>query len=641
MTNRRVELLTMVVALFLGFSASGFAATNITIIDGAGPGADDGPPFPDLDNDPPTVADFEISQAALEGLAVSANIDLVATNNITINDLTNNVLSLPRPGGSVSFSADSDSDGGGAFSMDASDTIVTQGGSLDNSGSGVTVGNIDTSGPDNSAGGGVDLDATIGDLGVGDIRANGGDDVDDSGGKAAGNVTLSGQNINLGAITALGSAATTGTNPDGDDGDVLITANGSVVVGGNINVNAGQIDISIDADEADTDGADSLTIQTTLTATTINLDGGAVTQNDSLVVSLAGSDTAAWTVSGTDAGSLTAGSSDVALFTNFSGLEGGAQADTFTFTATLSGSASGGAGNDTFDLNDGGSVGSINGGTDIDTVSYANRTSAVTTSLDFIANVEALIGSGFADTLQGTASNDTFTVTAADTGRGNGVDFSSFEQLNGAGGDDTFIISAGVSVSIDGGESLETNGDTAIVTMPAGPDLSLSNIEFVEYLYGDADGDGFADNVDNCPNVANPSQSNVDGDDQGDACDEDDDNDGVPDVEDTYPLRWFGDVTQEYWAFPFIEALARAGITSGCGNDNFCPAASVTRAQMAVFLERGMNGSDYVPSAASGNVFLDVGSGDFAANFIEQLYIDGITACLLYTSDAADESSSG
>src|SRR6185369_8400045 len=35
----------------------------------------------------------------------------------------------------------------------------------------------------------------------------------------------------------------------------------------------------------------------------------------------------------------------------------------------------------------------------------------------------------------------------------------------------------------------------------------------------DADGDGIGDAVDNCPNVANPSQSDIDGDGVGDACD--------------------------------------------------------------------------------------------------------------------------
>ena len=68
-----------------------------------------------------------------------------------------------------------------------------------------------------------------------------------------------------------------------------------------------------------------------------------------------------------------------------------------------------------------------------------------------------------------------------------------------------------------------------------------------------------------------------------------------------------------------------SGITSGCGGDNYCPEDPVTRAQLAVFLERGMRGGDFSPPAAMGNVFLDVAAHDFAAAFIEQLFIDGIT----------------
>ena len=142
----------------------------------------------------------------------------------------------------------------------------------------------------------------------------------------------------------------------------------------------------------------------------------------------------------------------------------------------------------------------------------------------------------------------------------------------------------------------------------------------------DADSDGVVDTEDNCPLNANADQLDSDSDGAGDACDDDDDNDGVPDNEDQYPLGQFGDAPPGYWAFTFIEALARAGITAGCGNGNYCPSAPVTRAQMAVFLERGMRGSTYVPPPATGVVFNDVGAGDFAAAFIEQLFADGITA---------------
>jgi hypothetical protein len=46
----------------------------------------------------------------------------------------------------------------------------------------------------------------------------------------------------------------------------------------------------------------------------------------------------------------------------------------------------------------------------------------------------------------------------------------------------------------------------------------------------------------------------------------------------------FGDVPIGHPFFQFVEALARSGITAGCGNDNFCPDDPLTRGQMAVFL---------------------------------------------------------
>lgn len=52
----------------------------------------------------------------------------------------------------------------------------------------------------------------------------------------------------------------------------------------------------------------------------------------------------------------------------------------------------------------------------------------------------------------------------------------------------------------------------------------------------DSDGDGIPDDADNCPAVANPSQTDTDGDGMGDACDTDDDNDSVLDGPDNCPL---------------------------------------------------------------------------------------------------------
>jgi hypothetical protein len=46
----------------------------------------------------------------------------------------------------------------------------------------------------------------------------------------------------------------------------------------------------------------------------------------------------------------------------------------------------------------------------------------------------------------------------------------------------------------------------------------------------------------------------------------------------------FTDVPANHPFFRFIEALYASGITAGCGGDNFCPDAPLTRGQMAVFL---------------------------------------------------------
>lgn len=142
----------------------------------------------------------------------------------------------------------------------------------------------------------------------------------------------------------------------------------------------------------------------------------------------------------------------------------------------------------------------------------------------------------------------------------------------------------------------------------------------------DDDNDNVADIDDNCPLDANEFQEDFESDGIGDVCDPDDDNDGVADLFDQYPTGQFDDALTDYWAFRFIEAVGRAGITGGCGNNNYCPEGLVTRAQMAVFLERGMRGSEFTPDPAAGNVFLDVAADDFAADFIEQLFIDGISS---------------
>jgi len=86
----------------------------------------------------------------------------------------------------------------------------------------------------------------------------------------------------------------------------------------------------------------------------------------------------------------------------------------------------------------------------------------------------------------------------------------------------------------------------------------------------------------------------------------------------------FTDVATNYWAAAWIKQLAAEGITSGCGSGNYCPDATVTRAQMAVFLLKAKHGSSYAPPVATG-VFTDVPVGYWADKWIERLAVEGIT----------------
>jgi len=89
----------------------------------------------------------------------------------------------------------------------------------------------------------------------------------------------------------------------------------------------------------------------------------------------------------------------------------------------------------------------------------------------------------------------------------------------------------------------------------------------------------------------------------------------------------FGDVLPAYWAESWIYRLAAAGVTNGCSLTPvlYCPEDSVTREQMAKFLEVGKHGAGYIPPAGTGAVFGDVPLSNWAVSWIEKLYADGIT----------------
>ena len=88
----------------------------------------------------------------------------------------------------------------------------------------------------------------------------------------------------------------------------------------------------------------------------------------------------------------------------------------------------------------------------------------------------------------------------------------------------------------------------------------------------------------------------------------------------------FTDVSSSHWAFGYIEAIAEAGLTAGFPDGTYRPVDFVNRAQMAVFLLKGIHGTSYTPPTPNGShPFSDI-SGHWAEAWIEQLYDEGITA---------------
>ena len=76
--------------------------------------------------------------------------------------------------------------------------------------------------------------------------------------------------------------------------------------------------------------------------------------------------------------------------------------------------------------------------------------------------------------------------------------------------------------------------------------------------------------------------------------------------------------------------LAASGITSGCGGDYFCPKTNVTRGQMAAFLDRAM-----ALPATSKDYFTDDNASIFEAS-INRLAASGITSGCSATTFCAD-----
>jgi len=88
----------------------------------------------------------------------------------------------------------------------------------------------------------------------------------------------------------------------------------------------------------------------------------------------------------------------------------------------------------------------------------------------------------------------------------------------------------------------------------------------------------------------------------------------------------FADVPCSNPYAPWINELVRRGVTAGCGGGNYCPGTSVTRSQMAVFLLATLQGQGWTPPACGTPTFADMPCSSPFAPWIDELARRGVTA---------------
>ncbi|MBG1239899.1 CHAT domain-containing protein [Nostoc sp. NZL] len=196
--------------------------STLTIIDG-GVGSFDATAG-NIAFDAPDIGANTVSWGAIAALGFGANIDLQATGNITINDITGGTLGVTTDGvatltlGGGSFSLTSQN--GSVNFVDPTNTIATTGGAINISGASLLLGNLNTT-RDFGRSGDVTLSATTGNISAGNIIASGQ-------GYSAGNVQVVSNNGGI-TLNQINTSDNGGGGGGGIPGTVTLTAAGNIL----------------------------------------------------------------------------------------------------------------------------------------------------------------------------------------------------------------------------------------------------------------------------------------------------------------------------------------------------------------------------------------------------------------------------
>ncbi len=220
--------------------------TNIIIADGSGDTAGDGndtfagnnsevvgsiltAPIGEIEDTAPTT----IYESELEELSGDTNIVLQATNNIILQDLSDDSLNLAAGEGKINFGADADGDGAGNFVMEdrVADTIFSNGRDITISGTNLNLGSINTT-QQNNDGGAITLSANE-NITTENLNSSSADNASSEATSGTGgtinisaNGNISTEDLNSSSAANASSEATSGTG-----GTINISANGNISTG--------------------------------------------------------------------------------------------------------------------------------------------------------------------------------------------------------------------------------------------------------------------------------------------------------------------------------------------------------------------------------------------------------------------------
>ena len=313
------------------------------------------------------------------------------------------------------------------------------------------------------------------------------------------------------------------------------------------------------------------------------IDGGG---GDDTLAALGGPNT--WTITALNAGSVTG----LGGFAGVENLVGGAMADVFAIDA-------------------GGVAGTIDGAAGANELRYTAFAGPVAVDLGAgnatatggFSNIAVFEGSGADDSLTGPAGDQTWNITANNAGDVGGFDFASFENLMGAGGDDSFVFAGNfnVSGSVTGGAGIDTL-DYGLRTASLILDLTATGAGIERFILGaGANDEILATGAADAFVISGAGMGTVNG----------------ADFENVESLRGRGGAD----TFTFAGGTLAGGIVGGGGSDTITGPDAVTNWDIT---GAGAGSLDPLTGAFTGIENLTGGTGDDTFTFAANVGVTGV-----------------